>query len=204
MGGGSGIVQKKRYEPRSSAYVPVSTLIEIEKQEPPRQALLMELMRRRGFRLSDIIGIAKKYNVFHGLRPIDIDAVPLKGSKHSVRLLRKKGIFAVKTLPDDLYARLQAQIKEYGTKPAERIFPYHRTTVWHWYNKYGLKCVDERYNLSPHCVRRSFGKDYIAKGGSLVSLQKHFSHRRLGQTLEYLGEAEDAANKELLEMEAGK
>lgn len=199
-------MQKKRYQPRSSAYVPIQTLIAIEKQEPPRHALLMRIMRIRGCRLSDLIGIVHKYDLFHGLRPCDIDVVKKPYAKHTMTLIRKKEKFKVMTLPDSIYAELQKQIEEYGIKPTERIFPYERSTVWRWYNKYGLKCIDERYNLSPHCVRRSYAHDYVQKGGSVASLQKHLSHTRPGQTYDYLGEDEDAANKEQMEfdnMEAG-
>lgn len=199
----------KNYKPRSSAYVTPERMQEIIKAEylvNERHGLMLELMFRRGLRLSDVIGIYKKYHIFHGLRPCDIDAVKLPHANHTMRLVRKKEKFKIMTLPDDLYNALKAHIKKYEVKSDERVFPYHRTTVYGWCAKYG-KCVDERYIFGPHCIRRTYAKDYASRGGNLANLQQHMSHTQLSQTLEYIGGTEDAANKEQIEfdkMEAGE
>jgi len=202
------IVQKKKYKPRTSAFVTPERMQEIIKAETadnPRHGLCLEMMFLRGLRLSDIIGIYKKYHIFHGLRPCDIDAVKLPYATHTMKIIRKKEKFKVMTLPDVLYTRLMQQIQEYKIKKDERIFPYHRTTVYGWCIKYGL-CADERYKFGPHCIRRSYARDYINRGGSFSNLQQHMSHTKLAQTFEYVGGTEDSANKEQIgmdKMEAG-
>jgi len=175
-------------------------IIAAETAENPRHGLCLETMYVRGLRLSDIIGIYGKYDIFHGLRPCDIDAVKLPGAKHTIRVIRKKGKFKVMVLPDRIQSRLLAQIKEYGIKPTERIFPYDRTAVYRWCRKYG-DCVDERYKFGPHCIRRSYAQDYITRGGSFPNLQRHMSHSKLAQTFDYVGGSDDAANKEQMEFD---
>ena len=197
--------KKKGYRPRSSAYITPDKIKEIIQSEPPRHALCIKVLFSLGLRASEVIGKYGEYEARPGIRPIDIDAElhPEWGCKHTVRVWRKRGKFKILPLKDELFDALQAQIKEYKIKPEERIFSYGRTAVYGWLTKYG-RCVDTRYKIGIHTLRRSFGKHYRARGGKMEDLQKIYSHENMQQTMQYIGEDESTAMSNFAKMEAGE
>ena len=197
--------KKKGYKPRSSAYITPATIEHIIKSEPPRHALCIKTLFSLGLRASEVIGKYGEYDSRPGIRPVDIDAElhPEWGCDHTIRVWRKRGKFKILPLRTDLYNDVKAHIKEYKIGKEERIFPYHRTTVYGWLSKYG-RCVDTRYRIGIHVLRRSFGKNYLRRGGSPVDLQKIYSHEKLQQTFDYIGEDESTAMSNFAKMEAGE
>ena len=196
--------KKKGYKPRSSAYITPDKVQEIIGSEPPRHALCIKILFSLGLRASEVIGKYGEYEKRPGIRPIDIDAELHAdwGCNHTIRVWRKRGKFKVLPLKDQLYDELKAQIKEYNIKPEERIFSYHRTAVYGWLSKYG-RCVDTRYRIGIHTLRRSFGKNYRARGGKMEDLQKIYSHENMQQTMQYIGEDESTAMSNFAKIEMG-
>ena len=191
---------KKNYKPRSSAYITPEKANEIIAQEMEayglRWATLIKILVKRGLRCSEAIGGGWK----PGIRVCDIDQDKIPEAKHTFRIWRKRGKFKVMSLRDDIYDDIMKLVNEFKIKPTERIFFWHRTSVYGHLRKYGY-CVDERYPIGVHTMRRTYGKDYLRKGGKLSSLQQHYSHAKPGQTLDYVGETEDVANQEQLDID---
>lgn len=193
--------QKKSYKPRTTAYITDEKVQEIiaseRKAQNTRQAACIETIYNLATRASEVIGKHGFYKERPGIRPIDIDAElhPEWGCEHTIRIWRKRGKFEIMPLTWKLFDLLTEQIKLWKVKPEERIFPYHRTTVYGWLRKYGF-CVDSRYPIGIHTLRRSLGKEYRRRGGEIEKLQKLYSHENMAQTMKYIGEVKDEAMKE--------
>ena len=130
----------------------------------------------------------------------DIELHPDWDCSHTVRIWRKRGKFEILPVKDQLYEEIQAYVKEWKIGKEERLFPYTRGGVYQWLSKYG-RCVDTRYMIGIHVLRRSFGKHYRARGGKIEDLQQIYSHERPQQTLDYIGEDKSTAMSNFAKME---
>ncbi len=203
---------QKKGRPRAGAYVTAEKLDEIiqsesEKRDGKMWALLIKMMSQRGLRITEVIGKYEKGEwIKPGIRPVDIDSDKAKaklwGCKHTIRFWRKRGKFKILPLTDSLYSELQALIKANKVGPEERIFPRHRITAYQHLSRYG-KCVDTRYRIGNHAMRRSYGKEFRKMGGKMEDLQKIYSHEKMAQTFEYIGEDDDTAMSNLAKLDKG-
>ena len=179
----------KAYKPRQGAYVEYDKIQEIIKKEDPFWSLLIEVVFTFGLRIHEAIG-KPPYKDKPGLRPCDIDSVKSAAigleAAHNLRIYRKRGKFTVLPMEQEIYTKIQAHIKKEKIGMNDRIFPRYRTTCYQHLSRHGF-CVNDKYPIGCHALRRSMGVDYLNNGGDVQDLQQIYDHEKLGQTFEYVG-----------------
>ena len=179
----------KHYKPRQGAYVEYQKVQEIIKKEDPFWGLLIETVFTFGLRIHECIG-KPPFDAKPGLRPCDIDSVQATAigldAPHTIRIYRKRGKFTILPMEREIYSKLQKHIKKEKIGMNDRIFPRHRTTCYQHLSRHGF-CVNDKYPIGCHALRRGFGVDYLNNGGDIQDLQQIYDHEKMAQTFEYVG-----------------
>lgn len=142
----------------------------------PQERAAFVLMAYTGMRLAEVCGLLS--------RDISPDQIRIRGKGGKER-----------RLPLDLnfWEAIRPYAEWYETVSSDHFLVYHKNGQYSPYTTCGLYWVVRRHaervglEMSPHDLRRSFGRHLYKRGCPLAELQRIMGHSSLEMTIRYLG-----------------
>lgn len=116
----------------------------------------------------------------------------LKGSQKT----RQRLLASPDPLLDEVGALAQL-IKDYNLKPGDRLFPFHRHTLWTACQKAGLAAGIPKALAHPHILKHSIAMHLVRKI-QITELQKFLGHQSLASTGVYTQVNDEQASAAML------